>query len=167
MDKSVFDKYIEEMKKMSAKAKPLQEKPAREAVASPAEELSGEGFLLINVTSVRALYPVKGAKVTVFRGNINDMEKLAEAYTDESGKTEPFPLPAPPIALAQQSESQIPPFATYNILTEADGFIPTVNYSAPVFDKVTSIQNVNLIPRTAMNAPDDMIEIDEYDSYNL
>ena len=167
MDKSQFDKYIEEMKKMSRRARPAAtEANAVPTVAEPMQDMSGEGYMLVNVTSVRGLYPVARALVTVFRGDINDMEKVAEGYTDESGKTELFSLAAPPASLAQDSDSQIPPFATYNIVTRADGFIDTINYSAPVFDKVTSIQNVNLIPRTSMSG-DDSIIIDEYDSYNL
>lgn len=166
MDKSQFDKYIEEMKRMSQRAKPAaSELKAVPAVAEPVQDMSGEGYMIVNVTSVRGLYPVARALVTLFRGDINDMEKVAEGYTDQSGKTELFPLPAPPASLAQDSASQIPPFATYNIVTRADGFIDTINYNAPVFDKVTSIQNVNLIPKTTMNG--DSVIIDEYDSYNL
>lgn len=166
MDRSVFEKYIEEMKRMSAKASPASDIIVTETVAEPVQDMTGEGYLSVNVTSVHGLYPVKSALVTVFKGGLDDMQKIAEGYTDESGKTELFALPAPPAALAQESDNQIPPFATYNILTRADGFIDTINYNAPVFDKVTSIQNVNLIPRTTMNA-DDTVEINEYDSYSL
>ncbi len=167
MDKSLFDKYIEEMKRMSQKATPHKEELRTvPAVAEPAQNMSGEGYLLVNVTSVRGLYPVARALVTVFRGNIDDMEKITEGYTDESGKTGLFVLPAPPASLAQDSDSQIPPYATYNIVTRADGFIDTINYNAPVFDKVTSIQNVNLIPRTSMDGNGTVV-IDEYDSYTL
>ncbi len=157
MDRSVFDKYIAEMKNMSKKAIPVlqseplsEEQPASPAIAPP-QDMSGEGFLGVNVTSVRGLYPVENAKITVFKGQLQNMEKLFEGYTDDSGKTEIFPLPAPPLALAQDSENQLPVYAEYNILTEADGFIPAVNYGLAIFDSVTSLQNINLIPKTAFS----------------
>ena len=92
--------------------------------------------------------------------------KLFEGYTDQSGKTEIFPLPAPPLSLAQAPENEEPVYAEYNLLVEADGFIPTINYSLAVFDKVTSLQNINLIPKTVFsdNAP---IVTDEGNNYEL
>ena len=94
------------------------------------------------------------------------MQKLFEGYTDQSGKTETFPLPAPPLSLAQSPESGKPVYAEYNLLVEADGFIPTINYSLAVFDKVTSIQNINLVPKTVFsdNSP---IVTDEENKYEL
>ena len=167
MDKAIFEKYIEEMRKMSSKALPIaSEEAVVPTVAEPVQDMSGEGYLLVNVTSIRGLYPVANAQITIFKGNIDDMEKVAEGISDENGKTELFALPAPPLSLAQEPENQIPPFAIYNILTHADGFIDTINYNAPVFDKVTSIQNVNLIPKTSMNG-DETTVIDEYNSYTL
>lgn len=172
MDKSIFDKYINEMKQMSQNAAiktvtTPEMRPEQTEVTPPNNDMSGEGYLLVNVTSIRSLYPVKNAKVTIFKGNIENMQKLAEGYTDESGKTELFPLPAPPASLAQEPSSTTIPFVTYNMLTEADGFVPTINYNAPVFDKITSLQNVNLLPKTVMNGDDDVIIIDEYENYPL
>lgn len=172
MDRSDFERYIEEMKALSRRAAVNEEvipAVAENEISSPqpeSEDMSGTGFLLVNVTSVRELYPVKNARVTVFRGNVDSMEKIAESVTDESGKSELFSLVAPPTALAQDSENQKPTFASYNILTEADGFLPTINYNAAVFDKVTSIQNVNLIPKTAYNEYDSNI-YDEETDYDL
>lgn len=154
MDNADFKKYIDEMKAMSRLAVPTVTEPQNVTETPPpdvAPDMSGTGFLLVNVTSVRGLYPVENARVTIFKGDIMSAENLATSLTDESGKTELFSLAAPPIYLAQDSDNKIPPFSTYNILTEADGFLPTINYNAAVFDKVTSIQNVNLIPRTSMN----------------
>ncbi len=173
MDKSVIDKYIEEMKRMSARANPtLKSEPVAASPVIPAvaetvnENLTGEGYLSVNVTSVRGLYPIKNAKVTVFTGRAENMQKLFEGYTDESGKTEVFPLPAPPLSLAQRPESTLPVYAEYNILAEADGFIPAINYSLAIFDGVTSLQNMNLIPKTVFsdNSP---IITDEENKYEL
>ena len=169
MDKTEFDRYIEEMRAMSRKSS-LGDEVVSEvlttAVESAPEDMSGKGYLLVNVTAVRELYPVENAKVTVFRGSRENMEKLAEGVTDQSGKTELFTLSAPPRALAEDPSNEKPTFAEYNILTEADGFLPTINIGAAVFDGVTSIQNVNLIPKTAYNQNDTNL-FDEENDYDL
>ncbi|MBO7217607.1 MAG: hypothetical protein J6V50_02800, partial [Clostridia bacterium] len=84
----------------------------------------------------------------------------------QSGKTELFALPAPPRSLAEDKENVKPTYATYNILTEADGFLPTLNMAAAVFDGVTSIQNVNLIPKTPYNEFDQNV-FTENNNYDL
>ena len=94
------------------------------------------------------------------------MRKLAESVTDQSGKTELFTLSAPPRSLAEDSENREPTYAEYNILTEADGFLPTINMGAAVFDGLTSIQNVNLIPKTPYNENDSNIFTEE-NNYDL
>lgn len=171
MDKAVFEKYIREMKNMSKKAISVAAEPERRVgeaptITTPPTESTGEGYLSVNVTSVRSLYPIKNAKVTVFTGQLENMVKLFEGYTDESGKTEIFPLPAPPVSLAQNFENSLPVFAEYNILTEADGFIPAVNYSLAVFDRVTSLQNINMIPKTVFS-DNSAIVTDEENNYEL
>ena len=163
MDKTEFERYIEEMRAMSKKAIPTVAAPPPVTVE---ENMGGRGYLLVNVTSVRELYPVQNAKVTVFRGEPDNMEKLGEATTDQSGKTELFALPAPPRSLAEDKENVKPTYATYNILTEADGFLPTLNMAAAVFDGVTSIQNVNLIPKTPYNEFDQNV-FTENNNYDL
>ena len=171
MDKSVFEKYIAEMKNMSKRAIPAAAEPEREVreaptMLTPPTERTGEGYLSVNVTSVHSLYPIENAKVTVFTGQRENMVRLCEGYTDSSGKTEIFPLPAPPISLAQNSQNTLPVFAEYNILTEADGFIPAVNYSLAVFDKVTSLQNINMIPKSVFS-DNSSIVTDEENDYEL
>lgn len=167
MDKTEFDRYIEEMRAMSRKSA-IPEEAALPTVSETElpEEMGGMGYLLVNVTSVRELYPVGNAKVTVFTGSIEDMRKISESVTDQSGKSELFTLPAPPRYLAEDSANQKPTFAEYNILTEADGFLPTINMGAAVFDGVTSIQNVNLIPKTLYNENDSNV-FDEENNYDL
>ena len=93
------------------------------------------------------------------------MAKLIHDNTDESGKTPIFNLPAPPAVLTESPENTVRPYAFYNILTEADGFIDNINYNATIFDGVTSLQNVNMVPRSKEN--DQPIVNDEYEEYTL
>ena len=168
MDKSLFEKYINEMRAMQALANP---EPKTIVMPTVPEENSGDmtgsGKLIVKVTSARGLYPIKDAKVTVFTGASDNMEILSEALTDQSGKTEPLTLPAPSIIYTESPEPSERPFAYYNIKTVADGFVDTFNFNSAVFDKITSVQNVNLYPLTTGVDGNRPIIIDGADNYTL
>ena len=167
MDTPQYDKYIKEMLEMQKRAKPAVANTTVAAEIRPPQNpnMDGSGFLGVNVTTTRELYPVRNARVRVFTGSVDSPLFIADGNTDESGKTELFALAAPPLSLSQTPDPASPPFATYNILVEADGFLPAIYMDAVVFDKVTSIQNVNLIPKTAYNENDKNIfgEMPDYD----
>lgn len=176
MDKSMFEKYIQEMKKMKAQAMPVteKEKPKAESVmAEPLhqtdndENMTGIGGLIVTATTLRGLYPVENAKVTVFTGTKENMNVIAEAVTDISGKTPLIKLPAPSSVYTEAPDPSERPYAYYNIETSADGYIPTGNYNVAVFDKVTSVQNVSLYPIISTPEGNQPIVIDEFDNYEL
>ena len=167
MDKSLFKKYIEEMKEMKARSRfandvfavPVQAEREDAAELTQIDDgltentteqsinqMEGKGYLLVDVTSVRELYPVPNAKITVFKGEEDNRTVFAEGVTDISGKAGPFELVAPSIKYFESPNSAVLPFAYYNILTSADGFIDTIHLGVQIFDKVTSIQKVNLLP---------------------
>ncbi len=172
MDKTLFDKYVKEMKEMRAIALKRNPDLAAKTVVSqnivmPADtpDMSGNGRLIVNVTTIRGLYPVKNALVTVFKGGVDNMEVVARLNTDESGKTPIFTLPAPPAVLTENPENTVRPYAFYNILTEADGFVDNINYNATIFDGITSLQNVNMVPLS--NGNNQPIVSDGYEEYTL
>lgn len=171
MDKTVFEKYIKEMREMKAAAKPVvsYQKPQKEATVSPpnSKDMAGIGGLMVNVTSARGLYPVSGASVTVFTGDGDNRKIIAEVITDASGKTPLIPLPAPSVRFSESPDPAERPYAYYNIYTVADGFVENYNYNAAVFDKTTSIQNVNLEPLTTSVEGNRPIIIDGFENYNL
>ena len=154
MDKSLFEKYINEMKEFKKRSTlPVLSEEIKETESLPQEslkkeaspsEMEGFGELLIKVTSVKELYPVPNAVVTVFTGEAENKRLFAKGITDTSGKAGPFSLPAPSIIYSESPNSSLIPFASYNLLTEADGFLDTIHLGIQVFDKVTSIQKVNL-----------------------
>ena len=168
MDKSLIDKYIEEIRAMQAAAKPVQNEAAPEPqISENSNDMDGNGGLIVMVTTVRGLYPVASAKVTVFTGNAKNMNLVAEEYTNESGKTPLIKLPSVSSDLSEAPNPKERPFAYYNIKTTADGYIDTINYNVAVFDGITSVQNVSLYP--IASRPDDSgpIVIDEYENYEL
>lgn len=176
MDKAMFEKYIQEMMKMKAQAMPVTEKEQPKAVKVNAEPLhqtkndenmSGIGGLIVNATAIRGLYPVENAKVTVFTGTKENMNVIAEAVTDISGKTPLIKLGAPSSVYTEAPDPSERPYAYYNIETSADGYITTDNYNVAVFDKVTSLQNVSLYPLISAPEGNRPIVIDEFDNYEL
>lgn len=167
MDKTLFEKYINEMRAMKASAMPEPARPAAVFYYGNDEDMTGSGTLKVRATSVRGLYPVEGARVTVFTGNADNMTVVAEGNTDISGASPEFTLPAPAAILSESPDPKSRPYALYNLLTEADGFTKTYNYNVAVFDGVTSLQAVELIPLSAEPDKNRPIVIDEYEEYTL
>lgn len=168
MDKSLIDKYIAEMRAMQAVSMPSpipQSDPPVET--ENAEVMSGEGGLIVNLTAVRGLYPVSGGRVSVFTGRGQGAKAVAEAYTDDSGKTPVLKLPTVSAAESETPNDKGRPFAYYNIKTAADGYIPTIYYNVAVFDGVVSVQNISLYPVASRPEGNKPIVIDEYESYEL
>ncbi len=167
LDKSVFEKYIEEMKAMKASAMPEPIPVAVPKSYPNSDNMEGSGELIVRVTSVRGLYPVKNAKVTVFTGDSDNMTIIAEGTTDQSGASPKFTLPAPAASFTESPGPASRPYALYNILTVSDGFRENYNYNAVIFDKITSLQTVELIPLTDDPELNGAIIIDEYEEYPL
>lgn len=125
------------------------------------------GRLIAVVTSFNSLFPVEGARVTVWTGDMNHKTDLKTAITDQSGRTEAFVLPAPSASLSLDSSNTLPPYALYNMTVSAEGFVNSVHLNIPVFSGVTSIQKSNLtLLETAGTDSDDEI-FDEAPNYGL
>ena len=142
MDKNIIEQYKQEMLKMYGKTKAV---PAVAQVSPPDAEPPSQGELIAIVTTLRNLYPVNGAKVTVFTGNPDQMTVIDSDFTDNSGRTKSFLLPAPAKQLSQTSGASEKPYASYNMLVEADGYIDNIHLNIPVFSGTTSLQNSNLM----------------------
>ena len=127
-------------------------------------ENTGQGILVVHVTTARGAIPLEGALVNVrqdapdengIRGDV-----IAALTTGTDGNTEPLTLPAP-----QRSQSLTPnhgaekPFSTYHVEVQLEGYY-TQNYAnVPIFDGIAAIQPADLIPlpengRTDSRTPD-------------
>lgn len=133
MEKSIED-YIEELKKYR--------NINRESSTVFNTNLTGTGFLTVEVTTAQGAYPIIGAKITV---TDNENKRLGTYFTDESGKTEKIPLPTYPALKSESPGTVFSDLASrYDILTEAEKYIPLIIKNIPVFDGVVSIQNAQL-----------------------
>ena len=143
--------------------------PVLPIVPIPAESLEdGTGGLSVNVTTLRRLYPVKGALVTVFTGAPDNMTVLETDVTDESGKSGVFKLKTPARSESQQPENDgILPYASYNVSVKSDGYVEQIAMNVPVFSGVVSVQGVDLTPMSAAGGHTSPQIIEGGNSYNL
>lgn len=128
------------------------------------------GYLIVNVVTARGAIPLAGAAVTIYDNDTVGKPIIVVLYTDTSGKTERYALPAPSRELTQQP-CVIKPYATYMIQVNMDGFYTVTNNNVPIFDGVTSIQPVEMVPLAEFNSdsvyPHIGLEIDGKDTPKL
>ncbi len=140
-----------------------QHSPQREATAEqntpPAapqtisDDLSGEGRLLVRVTTATGAIPLENATVVIRDSPEAGGGIVASLRTDRSGLTPVITLAAPPKAIAQQPGT-VRPFSTYNIDVILPGYFTPVYEGVPVFDGITSVQSVGMIPLPENGFPD-------------
>lgn len=128
----------------------------------------GVGGLTVNVTTLRRLYPVKGALVTVFTGEPDSMQIIEIDTTDESGQTGMFRLKTPAKSESQQvnNNGEIP-YANYNVSVRSDGYVEQIAMNVPVFSGVVSVQGVDLTPISAAGKHTSPQIIQGGSNYNL
>lgn len=134
---------------------------------SPPQNPKTTGGLIGIVTTIRSLYPVKNAKVTVFRGEYPNMTVIDTALTDQSGRTKVFFLPTPEKSLSLQEDNSELPYAVYNMLIEADGYVKNIHLNIPVFSGVTSLQQSNLLLTETAGENKGPFIFDEGQNYDL
>lgn len=131
----------QEMPPSSVSENVTEEIPHREPIVL---SYDGMGSVIAVVTGGNTAIPLKNASVTIIDTDTGEI--ISSHVTDESGKTEIIPLPAPLI-----NESLSPNdngdrvFALYDIKAEAENYITLTNRNVPVFDKTVSIQQMNLL----------------------
>lgn len=112
----------------------------------------GEGRLVFAVSTAGGAIPLEGAAVTVRRRrSVTDGsggEVMAVVYSDEDGKTEIIPLPAPArsLSLTPQKNGAPAPYALYDAEIVLPAYYTQTFTRIPVFDGITSIQQAALIP---------------------
>lgn len=136
------EEYARELMSFYSRAKPVVQ-----------EEILpvNTGGILVITTTLRGLYPVEGALVTVFTGEGNEKVVMQTSVTDESGKSDVIRLTTPPKYLSESAGSVELPYAEYNISVVADGYIEQTMLAVPVFPGIISTQKADLVPISAAN----------------
>jgi hypothetical protein len=134
--------YKQEMLKMYRQAKKDPPTlPTAAPVQPPLPTTDGIGGLVVQVTTLKNLYAVPNAKVTVLK----DGEVVDTDTTNQSGRTKVFSLSTPSKDYSESAGSTVLPYAVYKVVVEADGFLENITNDVPVFSTVTSIQPVDLM----------------------
>lgn len=176
MDKNLIERYKKEMLDMYKSARSIPTMATESAEQNSDSEITlpkaneqpySSGKLIAIVTSLREIYPVANARVTVFTGNYNDMQIIDTAFTDESGRTRPFVLEAPNKQISLESGNNATPYATYNMEVKAEGYVDNVHINIPVFSGVTSLQRSNMMLLETAGADKSPQVFDESERFDL
>ncbi len=102
-------------------------------------------FQVIQNSEAEGLIPIPNAKITVSKPMGNDYFVSKIIKTDINGKTEPLALPTVAAYRSLHPEDS-KTYSTYNATVEAINYLTTDIFDISVFDDITSLQTVLLIP---------------------
>ncbi len=109
-------------------------------------DMSGQGYLQIEVTTASGAIPVRDATVIISE-RVDGVDSLiGMVITDENGTTSIVPLSAPPQSLSESPDPLEKPYSEYNISIYKKGFYSIPQLTVPIFDTIKSIQPVSIIP---------------------
>lgn len=110
------------------------------------------GFLQVIVRTANGALPIEGANVSIYEYFPSNEEKpqdkgglIYSLSTDNNGKTEKIALKTKSKDLSTSYGSP-DPYLSYNIKVNKDGYYENRYISAPIFQGITSLQPVELIP---------------------
>jgi len=135
--------------KPESNRRPLPLRPLQnESVLSPGDA-RGNGYLIVHVTTARGAIPLEGALVTVrdYKPEFTEPrgDVLYSLVSGRDGNTERISLSAPAMgdSLTPGNEH---PFAIYNLEVQLEGYRGQSYFALPIFEGITAIQPVDLIP---------------------
>lgn len=105
------------------------------------------GKITVHVTAADSAVPINNATVAFRIMNDGSTAVFAVLQTDKSGETETLDIPTPSVELSLSPDPKSTPYTSIIVEVSAPGFYSTANVNVPIFDGVTSVQNVNLIAR--------------------
>jgi hypothetical protein len=114
------------------------------------------GYIRVQVSTGDEALPIADAEVTITQ---NDAV-LYKMYTDESGRTADFALPAPCFQYSLCPDTSVPVKTLCSIEVRADGFVSQRIRDIEVFDTQTAIMTVHMEPLTEERFPERNTTID-------
>ena len=121
---------------------------------SPQQEktdMQGMGYLIVRTSTAGGAIPLEGARVSV-RNYDKDLglprgDVIASVISGRDGNTPIIPLSAPPRSASQvPSNGGVTPFASYFVEVRLEGYFHQSYAGLVIFDGITSIQPVDMIP---------------------
>ncbi len=127
-------------------------------------EEQGRGFITVSVRTAGGALPVEGALITI--SNSSDGTVIAVTVSDSAGIGELIELPTPP-----RENSFIPGNGNvssfYTVDTDKEGYYHVINSNIPIFDGITSIQQVLLVPIAPGDNPLEPNDLTRFNSSEL
>ena len=128
---------------------PPSVRPLQNGGAPSSANARGNGYLIVRVTTARGAIPLEGALVTVrdYKPEFTEPrgDVLYSLTSGRDGNTERISLSAP-----AKGDSLAPgngqPFAIYNLEVQLEGYRGQSYFALPIFEGITAIQPVDLIP---------------------
>ena len=110
----------------------------------------GEGYLIMNVSSASGALPIKDARIHIRGSDIQNKDTEYSLITNESGLSEKISLKTPSRSISL-SPGNPNGYAKYTATVTKDGYYTQRFINLPVFDGITSIQPVLLVPLAPYN----------------
>ena len=126
-------------------------------------ENTSRGLLQVNAVNIQNNFPIQNARVSI-RYREDPGRIIEQVETNSSGQTAQVSLPAPPAALSLEPGTARP-YAEYDILVEAPGFMPLEIDGTEILADSTAIQPAALTPIGAGEPAEDPVVIPEHTLY--
>lgn len=129
---------------------------------APSSENTGRGSLIVRVTTARGAIPLEGALVNVRNyapdGTEGRGDVIQALTTNRDGNTALISLSAPPRQNSMKPNGGAT-YTPYNVDVYLEGYFARNYLNVPIFDGITAIQPVDMIPlpengRTDSRTPD-------------
>ncbi|MBQ8170380.1 MAG: hypothetical protein IJZ95_00165 [Oscillospiraceae bacterium] len=104
------------------------------------------GMVRFRTYTARGALPVPNVRIVVSKTIGGKKHVFYSLTTDESGQTAVISLPAPPKELSEAPDSAVTPYSVYDAEVTAQGFSTVIIKALPVFDGITSVQRIALVP---------------------
>lgn len=120
------------------------------------QENPDSGVIKTQVFTARRTYPVGNAQVNLYKVFPDGAYLIDSQFTDRSGQVKPVTVPALERSLSEPPGDPTP-YVSYRITVSHPDFMDAVIEQVPVFEGVTSLQAVDLIPAAAapVDSPDE------------
>jgi hypothetical protein len=119
---------------------------------------AGRGLLRMNIISSIGQFPIEDATVSIASSETPDTV-IEQLTTDISGLTETIELPTPLREYSEEPESEIQPYANYNMTITADGYEPVLITGSELLADVTSMQSVRMNPLQITDEAEKLVNI--------
>lgn len=120
--------------------------------SSVSPDMTGTGYLVVQVTTARGAIPLEGASVNI-RSYLPEEESdpsvrgdyVATLTSGRDGNTARIPLSAPPRSASAQPGGA-KPYALYSADVSLEGYFDQSYAAIPIFDGITAVQPAVMIP---------------------